>query len=200
MKGIPTALILATVCGLTACANTPPHEDVSDPLEPVNRVIDSFNDKVDRAILKPTAQGYEKVVPATARSSVTNFFANLNEPLVVVNQLLQGKGKEGVSDTGRFLVNSTIGLLGLFDPASQMGLTRHDEDFGQTFGRWGIGEGWYLVLPILGPSTLRDTAGKFGDSAFDAVGRHDEVRERNGHGRPASCRYPRQSVERHEGT
>ena len=182
MKGIPTALIMATVCGLTACANTPPHEDVSDPLEPVNRVIDSFNDKVDRAILKPAAQGYEKVVPKTARSSVTNFFGNLNEPLVVVNQLLQGKGKEGVSDTGRFLVNSTIGLLGLFDPASQMGLTRHDEDFGQTFGRWGIGEGWYLVLPILGPSTIRDTAGKFGNSTLDAVGKHDEVRERNGLG------------------
>ncbi|MBI5040148.1 MAG: VacJ family lipoprotein [Gammaproteobacteria bacterium] len=180
MKGIPSIVAMATLCSLGACANTPPQEDVSDPLEPVNRVVDSFNDKVDRAIFKPAAQGYEKVVPATARSSVTNFFGNLGEPLVIVNQLLQGKGKEGVSDTGRFLVNSTIGLFGLFDPASQMGLTKHNEDFGQTFGHWGIGEGWYVVLPLLGPSTVRDTAGKLGDYQFDAVSRRDEVRERNG--------------------
>lgn len=179
MKGIPTVVAMLTLCGLSACANTPPHEDVSDPLEPVNRVVDKFNDKVDRAIFKPAAQGYEKIVPAPARSSVTNFFGNLGEPLVIVNQLLQGKGNAGMSDTGRFLVNSTLGLLGLFDPASQMGLSKHNEDFGQTFGRWGMGEGWYLVLPILGPSTVRDTAGKFGDYRFDPVVAHEEVRERN---------------------
>jgi phospholipid-binding lipoprotein MlaA len=178
MKGI-TSLVTALLCGLSGCANTPPHEDASDPLEPVNRVIDTFNDKVDRAILKPAAQGYEVVVPAVARTSVTNFFGNLGEPLVVVNQLLQGKAKDGGADTARFLVNSTIGLLGLFDPASQMGLTKHSEDFGQTFGRWGIGEGWYIVLPILGPSTIRDGVGLVGDYQLDPLAHYDEVRERN---------------------
>ena len=179
MKGISNAVLFITVFALSACANTPPHEEVADPLEPFNRVVDDFNDTVDRAVLKPTAQAYEKVVPAPARSSVTNFFNNLGEPLVIVNQLLQGKGREGLSDTGRLLVNSTIGLLGLFDPATQMGLTRHNEDFGQTFGTWGIGEGWYLVLPILGPSTVRDSLGLIGDYQLDPLAQHDEVRERN---------------------
>lgn len=179
MKGINQSILFIAVLGLSACANKPPHEEVADPLEPVNRVVDNFNDKVDRAVLKPTAQVYEKVVPALARTSVTNFFNNLGEPLVIVNQLLQGKGRAGLSDTGRLLVNSTIGVLGLFDPATQMGLTGHNEDFGQTFGSWGIGEGWYLVLPILGPSTVRDSLGLIGDYQLDPLAQHDEVRERN---------------------
>lgn len=180
MKGKHAFVAVATVASMAAgCANRPPHEEIADPLEPVNRVVDRFNDKVDRAVLKPTAQAYETVVPAPARTSVTNFFNNLGEPLVVVNQFLQGKPQDGLTDTGRFLVNSTIGLLGLFDPASQMGLTKHSEDFGQTFGRWGIGEGWYVVLPILGPSTVRDTFGKIGDSQLDLLAHNDEVRERN---------------------
>ncbi len=179
MKGIQHLWISVVICGLTACANTPPHEDVADPLEPVNRVVDTVNDKVDRAIFKPTAKAYEKVVPDQARSSVTNFFSNLGEPLVITNQFLQGKPKAGVSDFGRLVVNSTIGLLGLFDPASQMGLTKHDEDFGQTFGKWGIGEGWYVVLPLLGPSTVRDSVGLVADYQLDPVSQHDEVRERN---------------------
>lgn len=180
MKGIHRLFLMVTVVGgLSACANTPPQEEVADPLEPINRVVDTFNDKVDRAVLKPTAKVYEKVVPNQARISVTNFFDNLGEPLVIVNQFLQGKPKEGFSDTGRLLVNSTIGLLGLFDPATQMGLTAHNEDFGQTFGRWGIGEGWYVVLPILGPSTVRDSIGLIGDYQLDPVSQHDEVRERN---------------------
>lgn len=179
MNGLPSITVMALLCGLSGCANTPPHEDVSDPLEPVNRVVDVFNDKVDRAIFKPVAQGYEAVVPALARTSVTNFFGNLGEPLVIVNQLLQGKGENGVSDTGRFLVNSSIGVLGLFDPARQMGLAKHDEDFGQTFGRWGIGEGWYIVLPILGPSTVRDSAGLVGDVQFDTLSYYNEIPERN---------------------
>lgn len=179
MKGIQIFLVLVAACGLSACANTPPHEDVADPLEPVNRIVDTVNDKIDRAIFKPTAQAYEKVVPDQARASVTNFFGNLGEPLVITNQFLQGKPKEGISDLGRLLVNSTIGLLGLFDPATQMGLTKHDEDFGQTFGTWGIGEGWYVVLPLLGPSTIRDSVGLVGDYQLDPVSQHEEVRERN---------------------
>ncbi|MFN2308817.1 MAG: VacJ family lipoprotein [Gammaproteobacteria bacterium] len=179
MQGTPTLVILFMAGILTGCANSPPHEDISDPLEPVNRVVDQFNDKVDRALIKPVAEVYEKVTPTPVRSSVGNFFGNLGEPRVIVNQFLQGKGREGLSDTGRLLVNSTLGLFGLFDPASQMGLNRHDEDFGQTFGRWGIGEGWYVVLPLMGPSTVRDTLGKFGDYQLDPVVRHEEIRERN---------------------
>lgn len=179
MKGIGSLIIISVVCGLSACANTPPHEEVADPLEPVNRVVDTVNDKVDRALLKPTAKFYEKVVPDLARTSVTNFYSNLGEPLVITNQFLQGKPKEGAADFARLLVNSTIGLLGLFDPASQMGLIKHAEDFGQTFGKWGIGEGWYVVLPLLGPSTIRDTVGLVGDYQLDPVTQHDEVRERN---------------------
>lgn len=168
--------LLVTVAG---CANTPPHEDISDPLEPVNRVVDTFNDKVDRAVLKPTAQVYEKTVPQLARASVTNFFSNLREPVVIVNDLLQGKPRQGVADTGRLLVNSTLGVFGLFDPATQMGLDKHNEDFGQTLGHWGVGEGWYLVLPILGPSTVRDGVGMVVDYQIDPLAQHDEVRERN---------------------
>lgn len=179
MKGICGFSIVALAAVLAGCAHRPPYEDIADPLEPANRVVDKFNDKVDRAVLKPTAQVYEKAVPAPARTSVTNFFGNLGEPLVIINQLLQGKPREAFSDTGRLLVNSTIGLLGLFDPATQMGLNKHSEDFGQTFGVWGIGEGWYVVLPILGPSTVRDTFGKIGDHQLDPLAHHDEVRERN---------------------
>lgn len=179
MKRTCAFFIVTTLAILTGCANRPPQEDIADPLEPVNRVVDKFNDKVDRAVIKPTAQAYEKVVPTPARTSVTNFFSNLGEPLVIVNQFLQGKPREGFSDTGRLLVNSTIGLLGLFDPATQMGLSKHNEDFGQTFGTWGIGEGWYVVLPILGPSTVRDTFGKVGDYQLDPLAYHEEIRERN---------------------
>lgn len=172
-------LIATSLTTLAGCANRPPQEEVADPLEPVNRVVDKFNDKVDRAVLKPTAQVYEKVMPRPARTSVTNFFSNLGEPLVIVNQFLQGKPREGFSDTGRLLVNTTLGVFGLFDPASQMGLTKHNEDFGQTFGTWGIGEGWYVVLPMLGPSTVRDTFGRIGDYQFDPLAYHHEIRERN---------------------
>ena len=180
MKGYLHRLVLLLSLSIVGgCANTPPHEDISDPLEPVNRIIDRFNDKVDRAAIKPLAQGYESVVPAPVRSSVTNFFGNLGEPNVIVNDFLQGKFKQGIADTGRLLVNSTVGVAGLFDPATQLGLTKHNEDFGQTFGRWGIGEGWYLVLPFLGPSTVRDGVGLVGDYQLDPLTHHDEVRERN---------------------
>ena len=167
------------VLGLSACAVVPPEEETSDPLEPVNRVIDRFNDKVDRWLLKPLATGYERTIPAPVRRSVNNFFANLGEPLTLVNDLLQGKLRQGAQDGLRFTFNTTFGIGGLFDVASHMDLPRHQEDFGQTFGRWGIGEGWYLVLPFLGPSNIRDGIGLFGDYALDPVARHDEVRERN---------------------
>lgn len=137
--------------------------DENDPLEGFNRAMFTFNDKLDRYLLKPTAKGYRVVMPSFARSGVSNFFNNLGEPIVFVNNLLQGKFTSSLSDIGRFLTNSTIGIYGLFDVASHLGMTRHDEDFGQTLGAWGVGEGSYLVLPLFGPSSLRDGTGRIVD-------------------------------------
>lgn len=140
-----------------------------DPLEPVNRRIYAFNDVADRYILRPVAKGYNFVVPKPVRKGVGNFYDNWTYPVTMVNSFLQGKFKQGVSDTGRFLVNSTIGLLGIFDPASKMNLPEHEEDFGQTFARWGIGQGPYIVIPLLGPATLRSGVGRIGDTLVNPV-------------------------------
>ena len=178
-KPVFLPVLLGGMWLLAGCASVPPTEEASDPLEPVNRLIYRFNDKVDRFALKPLAQGYEKAVPTPVRRSVHNFFSNLWEPRTIVNDLLQGKFEQGLQDTLRFAFNTTAGIGGLFDVATPMQLPRHREDFGQTLGRWGIGEGWYLVLPILGPSNVRDAVSLFPDYALDPVTRHDEVRERN---------------------
>ncbi len=135
-----------------------------DPWEGLNRKVQKFNDAADRRLLKPIAKGYTKVVPRVLRRGVSNFFSNLTYPVVVVNQLLQGKLREGASDTGRFLFNSIVGIGGLFDPATRVGIARHEEDFGQTLGKWGIYSGPYVVVPFLGPRTIRDGAGSFADS------------------------------------
>lgn len=140
-----------------------------DPLERVNRVIYKFNDRVDRAILKPVAKGYDAITPNVVQHSIRSFFSNLLSPTVVVNDVLQGKFRQSAADTGRFLVNTTVGIAGLFDVARHMGLKPHDEDFGQTLGVWGVGEGPYLVWPILGPKNLRDSFGWFGDFATNPV-------------------------------
>jgi phospholipid-binding lipoprotein MlaA len=134
-------------------------DEPSDPLEGLNRGVQAFNDTADRWVLKPAAKGYRKVLPQTIRTGVGNFFQNLKYPVVIVNQFLQGKIGLGMSDTGRFLMNTTLGLGGLFDPASHAGMPEHDEDFGQTFATWGIGRGPYIVIPLLGPSTVRDGVG-----------------------------------------
>lgn len=130
-----------------------------DPLEGLNRKVMAFNDTADRWVLKPVARGYTKVVPRVVRRGVTNFFDNLTYPIVVVNQFLQGKWRAGLTDTGRFVLNTTVGIGGLFDPATAAGLPQNNEDFGQTFARWGVGAGPYIVIPLLGPSTFRDGAG-----------------------------------------
>lgn len=135
----------------------------SDPFEPVNRAIYTFNEKFDRYVFKPIGSGYRAVVPNPVRKGVSNFFGNLREPAVMVNNLLQGKFRNAASDLGRFLTNSTIGIFGLFDVATEFGLERHNEDLGQTFAVWGLGEGPYLVIPFFGPSTLRDGVGLYGD-------------------------------------
>ncbi len=170
-------LLLVLAAG---CAHTPPYEEPSDPLQPLNRAVYRFNDVVDRAVLKPVAKAYDKITPTPIQTGVGNFFSNLGEPVVIVNDVLQGKLPQGASDSARLVFNSTFGVLGLIDVATPLGHPKHNEDFGQTFAMWGAGEGWYLVLPILGPSTARDTVGLPFESALDPVARHDEVRERNG--------------------
>ena len=132
----------------------------SDPLEFINRPIYHFNDWLDRLIFKPVAQGYDFVLPGFAKTGVSNFMSNLADVNVILNDLLQFKGGQAASDTGRFLLNTTVGLVGFIDVSSRIGLDKHDEDFGQTLGYWGVPSGPYLMLPFLGPSSLRDAPGK----------------------------------------
>jgi phospholipid-binding lipoprotein MlaA len=153
---ICTLLLAALACTLGACASTP--GTPNDPFEDFNLKVFSFNEAVDYAVLKPVATGYQKVVPQLVRSSVDNFFANLGDAWSAVNLLLQAKPVPALETGMRFVFNSTLGLGGLFDIAGDAGMERRNEDFGQTLGRWGVGAGPYLVLPILGPSTVRDTA------------------------------------------
>lgn len=154
--------------------------DQADPLEDYNRVVFSFNDKADRWVLKPVAKGYRYVTPDFFERGVSRMFSNLGEVLNVVNDLLQGKVGQAGNDGGRLLINSTIGIAGFFDVAKHAGLERSDgEDFGQTFGVWGVGEGAYVVLPFWGPSTLRDTPSLLLDSVFNPIGEVDHVPTRN---------------------
>ena len=166
--------ILLLLIGFSGCAVRSPHEEANDALEPVNRAIYKFNDTVDRVILKPVAEGYQEYVPAPARNGVRNFFFNLYEPLTIVNQVLQGKPAEASGDLMRLGFNTTFGLLGVFDVATGWGLEPHKEDFGQTFGVWGFGEGWFLMLPLLGPSTVRDGVGLVPEYMMDPVVHYTE--------------------------
>ncbi|MGE0556999.1 MAG: VacJ family lipoprotein [Burkholderiales bacterium] len=161
---------------LGGCAST---GDPRDPLEPLNRGIYKFNDGVDTVLIRPAAEIYKGVLPPLVRTGVSNVFSNLNDVVVALNNLLQGKFEAALSDAGRVLINTTAGLLGIFDVATEAGLEKHDEDFGQTLGWWGIGDGPYLVLPFLGPRNLRDTAGTFADYQFDPVSYIDPSRDRN---------------------
>ena len=131
-------------------------EEINDPFEDLNRDIFIFNEKLDEKLLKPAAITYRKVTPQFARTGVTNFFNNLEEIDTTINQILQGEIKYAFNDAGRFVINSTIGLFGLIDVASKMGLERHEEDFGQTLGVWGFDSGPYIMIPFLGPSNPRD--------------------------------------------
>lgn len=142
--------------GLGGCATGPEAAENGDPLEPFNRTMYDFNDVLDRNLIGPIADGYVAITPDPARTAVTNFFDNLLYPWVVINTWLQGKFTRGAEDAGRFMVNTTFGLLGLIDIATPMGLEAHDEDLGQTLAVWGMPEGAYLVLPVLGPNSVRD--------------------------------------------
>ncbi len=158
--------------GLTGCATV---NGVNDPLEPVNRVVFTVNDGLDRAILRPVAQGYDAVVPAPVQTRVTNFFSNLGELTTAANALFQAKPQQSLESTTRFVFNTTFGLAGLFDVASHMDLPKHNEDFGQTLGYWGVPAGPFLVLPLMGPSTVRDTVGNFADGQLPLPNLLDET-------------------------
>ncbi len=162
----PLYLLFALSLFLTGCAGHGDYRDPRDPLEPMNRAIHSFNEKLDRAVMKPVATGYRAVMPGFAQTGVRNFFSNLNDVTVLANNMLQLKLEDSASDVLRISVNSTIGFLGLLDIASEMGLRKHGEDFGQTLGHWGVGHGPYLVLPLFGPSNVRDATGFWADASF----------------------------------
>jgi phospholipid-binding lipoprotein MlaA len=159
---------LGIVCFLSvsACVTLPPNSQRSpqDPWESWNRGVYRVNDKLDRAIAKPVARTYVRIVPQPIRTGVTNFFENLDTPTVMINDALQGKFLAAGNDLGRFLFNSTVGLAGLLDPATSAGMAKNNEDFGQTLGHWGVHPGPFVELPILGPSDLRDAPSKVVDS------------------------------------
>ncbi|HET7595707.1 MAG TPA: VacJ family lipoprotein [Burkholderiales bacterium] len=171
LAGAAAALAL-----LGGCAST---GNPRDPLEPINRGIYTFNDALDTTVLRPAAVLYHGMVPGVVRTGVHNVFSNINDVIVALNNLLQGKFTSAASDTGRILVNTTIGLLGIFDVATHFGLEKHDEDFGQTLGYWGVADGPYIVLPIFGPSNVRDSFGLVVDVFTDPVTYIDPTRDRN---------------------
>jgi len=171
-------LVALSAIALTGCASI--HgKNPADPLESFNRGVYQFNDAVDKAIAKPVAQGYNAVIPPPVKIMVSNFFSNLDDITVAINDLLQFKLVRAVSDGGRLVINTTIGIFGLVDIATPVGLEKHDEDFGQTLGYWGIGNGPYIMLPILGPSTLRDSIGLYVDSRPSRLRRVKHMRTRN---------------------
>lgn len=163
------ALAAVLLLGMAACATRPPADDpealaefrqTNDPAEPFNRAMYDVHQGIDRFVLRPVAQGYRAVVPQPLRQGIRNVLGNLRTPVILINDMLQGEPRRAGDTLGRFVINSTLGLGGIFDvAASQFGVRGHSEDFGQTFARWGVGEGPYLFLPVLGPSNPRDLTG-----------------------------------------
>lgn len=154
---------------LSACASLPNGPSEGDPFESYNRAMFSFNDGLDQYLLKPVAEGYDAVLPGPVKTGISNFFSNIGDIFVILNDLLQFKFEQAFSDTFRLLFNSTIGLYGLIDVATPMGLPKHNEDFGQTLATWGIADGPYIVLPFFGPRTVRDTGSLIIESAYDPL-------------------------------
>lgn len=177
LRYLPWALL---ALGLGGCATD---GDPRDPLEPMNRAIYGFNEGVDKVVLKPLAHGYVKVVPTHIRAGVRNVFSNLDDITVVSNDLLQLKLRQGSGDLLRLTFNTTFGILGLLDVSTEMGLPKHSEDFGQTMGYWGMGDGAYLVLPFFGPSSVRDGIGLAIEwTTTDLVATQHDVAARNAEG------------------
>lgn len=165
--------VLAAIALAAAAAGCATNGDPRDPVEGFNRAMFAFNDAFDEAIAKPVASAYREVLPGPVRTWVRNFFANIADLFIGANNLLQGKPGQALSDWARFAFNTTVGLFGINDVASEMGFEKHDEDFGQTFGRWGVPDGAYIVWPFLGPSTVRDSVGLVFDFGLDPVWRHE---------------------------
>jgi phospholipid-binding lipoprotein MlaA len=171
------SFLLAGLVLTSGCATT--NGDPRDPWEGVNRGVYRFNETFDEWLARPLARTYVKLLHQEIRARIANFFSNLADPLIGVNNFLQGKFEDGVNDWWRFAFNSTVGLLGIHDVASDLGLEKHNEDFGQTFGRWGAGPGPYLILPLLGSSTLRDGLGTGVDIYLDPMGEIRPINLRN---------------------
>ena len=176
---LPLRMLLLLLALAGGCATTE-DRDPRDPLEPLNRAVFRFNEVVDDAVAKPVAGAYRDLLHEQIRGRIRNFFANLGDLWIGVNDVLQGKFFDGFEDGMRFVFNSTFGIFGLHDVASDMGIEKRDEDFGQTLGRWGVGDGPYIILPILSSSTLRDTVG-WGVDIFvgDPVGEFRPIALRN---------------------
>jgi len=160
---------LSLAIALTGCATTSPTPEKTDPWIGWNKGTQSFNDNIDKAILKPVAKGYQWITPTLVNEGVTNFFSNINDIGVTINDLLQFKLNQTGSDASRLLVNSTVGVAGFVDVAKLIDLPKHQEDFGQTLSVWGVPSGSYLVLPLLGPSNPRDAVGIVGDALFNPL-------------------------------
>ncbi|MGH6612286.1 MAG: MlaA family lipoprotein [Burkholderiaceae bacterium] len=164
------SVTLLTCATLSGCATTGASSEDNDPLEPLNREIFAFNNALDSAVIKPAAEGYRAVLPQYVRDRIRSVIDNLNEPLIFANNVLQLRFDAAVTTLGRFMANSTAGLGGMFDRATADGMPRQSGDFGQTLYRWGVGSGPYLVLPVLGPSNVRDAIGFGVDSYVSPVG------------------------------
>lgn len=176
VKRFSLVATLGVAFGLAGCASTA--NNPKDPFESFNRAMFSVNEGVD-VVVKPVAQGYDKVLPGPVKTGVGNFFGNIGDLWIAINNLLQGKPVHAASDVGRLVVNTTVGIGGLFDVASNIGLEKHAEDFGQTLGRWGVGDGPYLFWPVIGPRNVRDTVGFAVDATADPVVHIDHVPTRN---------------------
>jgi len=161
-----TIVAIATLALLYGCASVSGSSNPDDPWEGYNRRAHAFNDAADREVLKPAAQSYREGTPDFFQEGVSNFFRNVEDVGTGLNNLLQGKFTQGASDLGRFAVNTVVGIAGLWDVATPMGLEKHEEDFGQTLGWWGVPPGPYFVIPLLGPSTLRDAPARFVDPSL----------------------------------
>ena len=173
-RGLMAAIGVSLLLGGCATTNNP-----RDPFEKFNRAMFTFNDAVDRTALKPVATAYKEVTPSFVQTGVNNFFGNLSDLWSSANQFAQFKGRDGMSDLARFAMNSTLGLGGVLDVATPAGFRKHNEDLGQTLGYWGVPSGPYLMLPILGPSTIRDTAALPGDWWGDAWTHVNDIPWRN---------------------
>ena len=172
-------LAITTGIVLTLSASAVQAQQENDPWEGFNRAMFSFNDGLDRAVIKPVTQGYRYVTPEIAQTGVNNFFENLRDVRTLFNNLLQGKVHNALEDFSRITFNTTFGLGGLIDVATPMGIAKNDEDFGQTLGYWGVSSGPYVVLPLFGPSTVRDTVGMVPDWHLDPVNYVDDRAARN---------------------